>query len=271
LDGWKFLMKTRFILSAIFRFRNIVILAASLILTNTLAGTIPVFGSVSSLMTPLSFVIYLIAVIRTLSDKKFREDYSRQERLWEIRNLNRQANRLAAEARRNTIGPYGHKLRKMMDDKNEIFKSYASSEYSYLKERIVERTLNLVIVYIKLLNNYCIRYRELSKIDVGTVTARINDNSRKLNFARDEKIQSDLQKVIEMDQKLINRMKEEKKELERISTKLDYMESTVNMFKHQILASVENEDMLEQIETAVNEAEALENVLEERKREKLRS
>jgi len=264
-------MKARMFWSALFKFRNIVILAAALILTNTLAGSIPVLGSVSGLMTPLSFVIYLIAVILTLSDKKFQEEYSRKEKLWKIRDLNRQANRLAAEARRNTISSYGHKLRRMMDDKNEIFRSYASSEYNYLKERIVERTLNLVIVYIKLLNNYCIRSRELSKIDVSAVTTRINDNSRKLNFARDERISDDLQKVIEMDQKLIDRLKEEKKDLERIKTKLDYMESTVNMFKHQILASVENEEMLEQIETAVNEAEALENVLEDRrKREKLR-
>jgi hypothetical protein len=263
-------MRARMVLSALFKFRNIVILAASLILTNTLASSIPILLTVRGLMTPLSFVIYVISVIQTLSDKKFQEDYSRQEKLWKIRDLNRQANRLSSEARRNTTGAYGHKLRRMMDDKNEIFKSYSASEYSYLKERIVERTLNLVIVYIKLLNNYCIRTRELSRIDVSSVATRINDNSRKLNFARDERISDDLQKVIEMDQKLISRLKEEKKELERISTKLAYMESTVNMFKHQILASVENEEMLEQIETAVNEAEALENVLEERNREKLR-
>lgn len=263
-------MRARMVLSALFKLRNIVILAASLILTNMLADNISVLGSISGLMTPISFVIYIISVIQTLSNKKFQEDFSHQEKLWKIRDLNRQANRLSSEARRNTTSAYGHKLRRMMDDKNEIFKSYSGSEHSYLKERIVERTLNLVIVYIKLLNNYCIRSRELSRVDVSTVASRINDNSRKMNFARDERMTDDLQKVIDMDQKLISRLKDEKKELERISTKLDYMESTVNMFKHQILASVENEEMLEQIDTAVNEAEALENVLEDRKRDKLR-
>ena len=48
------------------------------------------------------------------------------------------------------------------------------------------------------------------------------------------------------------------------------MESTVNMFKHQIMSSIENEDMLEQLETAINEAEALDNVLEDRRRNRLR-
>ena len=80
----------------------------------------------------------------------------------------------------------------------------------------------------------------------------------------------DIRKVIEMDTRLIERMKEEKKDLERISTRLDYMESTVNMFKHQIMSSLENEEMLEQLETAVNEAEALDAVLDERRRNRLR-
>jgi mannitol/fructose-specific phosphotransferase system IIA component (Ntr-type) len=48
------------------------------------------------------------------------------------------------------------------------------------------------------------------------------------------------------------------------------MESTVNMFKHQIMSSLENEEMLEQLETAVNEAEALDAVLDERRRNRLR-
>ena len=77
--------------------------------------------------------------------------------------------------------------------------------------------------------------------------------------------------VIQMDDVLITRVKDEKKELERIGVKLDYMESTVNVFKHQILSSVENEEMLEQLETVVNEAEALDTVLEERRKSKLRS
>ena len=64
-------------------------------------------------------------------------------------------------------------------------------------------------------------------------------------------------------------MKNEK-DLERISARLDYMESTVNMFKHQIMSSIESEDMLEQLETAVNEAEALDAVLDERRRSRLR-
>jgi DNA-binding XRE family transcriptional regulator len=48
------------------------------------------------------------------------------------------------------------------------------------------------------------------------------------------------------------------------------MESTVNMFKHQIMSSIENENMLEELETAVNEAEALDTVLEDRRKSRIR-
>jgi hypothetical protein len=71
-----------------------------------------------------------------------------------------------------------------------------------------------------------------------------------------------------MDEKIIVRIKEEKLDLERISAKLNYMESMVNMFKQQILSSIESEDMLEKLETAVNEATALDNVLDERRKRK---
>jgi hypothetical protein len=73
-----------------------------------------------------------------------------------------------------------------------------------------------------------------------------------------------------MDEKMINRVKDEKKDLERISAKLEYIESTVNMFKHQILSSIESDEMLEKLEKAVNEATALDNVLEDRRRNKIK-
>lgn len=150
-------------------------------------------------------------MIQTLLSKDFHEEFNRKEKFRKIRELNRLANRLAGEAKRNTNNTYLLKLRKVMEDKNDIFASYSSGEPTYLKEKIVEQTLNLVIAYLKLLNNFCIRNRELSSVDVGAITARINANNRKLSFARDERMADDIRKVIEMDTRLIERMKEEKR------------------------------------------------------------
>jgi len=264
-------------MSALFKLRNICILAAALVIASLLsdpAGFPQTFGYNYALPGYLtltaSFAIYIVSVIQTLMSKQFHEEFRRKEKGRNIRELNRQANRLAGEARRNTNSTYMRKLRKVMEDKNDIFNSYTTGEHSYLKEKITEQALKLVISYLRLLNNFCIRNRELCGVNVSAVTARINDNNRRLSFAKDARMAEDIRKIIEMDEKLINRLKEEKKELERIGAKLDYMESTVNMFKHQILSSVENEDMLEQLETALNEAEALDTVLEERRRNKLR-
>lgn len=268
-------MRTRMLFSALFKARNIGILVAALVVAAILSDSSALYAvlgqaSAESLTIGGSFLVYIAFVIQTLTSKKFHEEFNQKEKVRNIRELNRQANRLSSEARRHTNNTYARKLKKVMEDKNEIYNSYMTGEKSYLREKITEQTLNLVVSYLKLLNNFCIRNRELSGVDVSAVSARINTNNRKLSFSKDMNMTEQVRKVIEMDERLITRLKDEKKDLERIGAKLDYMESTVNLFKHQLLSSVENEEMLEQLETAVNEAEALDNVLEERRKSKLR-
>ena len=263
-------MKSRMVLSAFLKLRNIGILSATMILAAILGDWFSLPANYNALMVAGSLTLYVALVLQTLSNKGFHEDFNRKEKFRKIRDLNRQANRLSGEARRNTNNTYMNKLKKIMEDKNDIFTSYSTGEHSYLKERIVEQTLSLVIAYLRLLNNFCIRNREMSGTDVSAVAARINANYRKQSFAKDVYATEEIRKIIEIDEKLIGRLKDEKRELERISAKLDYMESTVNMFKHQIMSSIENEDMLEQLETAVNEAEALDTVLEDRRKSRIK-
>lgn len=264
------MMRTRMFLSAMFKLRNIAALVTEIFLAALLTDQLRIPDNYNLLILAVSTAVYFGFVIQTLSSKTFHEDFNRKEKYRTIRNLNSQANRLAGEARRKTNNTYTQKLRRMMEDKNDIFMSYSTGEPSYLKEKIVERTLNLVIAYLRLLTNFCARNRELSSVDLNAVVARLNANTRKLGFTRDPGAAEDIRKIIGIDEKLINRLKDEKKELERISTKLDYMESTVNSFKHQVQSSVENEEMLEQLETAVSEAEALDTVLDERRKNRIR-
>lgn len=270
-------MKSRLVLSALFKFRNIgillLLLGASVFLTDSSALTLigspmPALPDVAAF--PASLAVYAALVMQTLLSKQFHDDFTQKEKVRHIHDLNYQCSKLANEARRYTNTTYLQKLKKVMEDKNDIVDSYLRGERSYLKEKIAEQTLNLVVSYLKLLNNFCIRSRELSSVDVSTVAGRINANNRKLGFAKDVHMADDIRRIIEMDEKLINRLKDEKKDLERISAKLDYMESTVNMFKHQIMSSVESEGMLEKLETAVNEAEALDSVLEDRRNRKVK-
>lgn len=270
-------MKARMFTSALLKFRNIIILLAGLgfsaLMSDPTAlpnmfGFRPIDG-IGTFLYPSAIILYLVFTGQTLMSKAFHEKFNHKEKIRKIQNLNYLCMRLSGNAKKYTNNTYQQKLKKVIEDKNEIVNSFFREEQSFLKERIVEQTLNLVVSYIKLLTNFCIRSRELSNVNVTDIINRINTNTRKLNFSKDNAA-DDIRKVIEMDQKILDRLKEEKADLERISSKLDYMESTVNMFKHQILSSIETEEMLEKLETAVNEASALDSVLDERRKNKLR-
>ncbi|PNT90873.1 hypothetical protein CDQ83_13605 [Clostridium thermosuccinogenes] len=272
-------MKLRMLFSALLKLKNLGLLLLFLAITSmsadTISGLLPSdlsrYVSSDTAITYLPAVaLYLAFVAKTLLSKDFHDKFNEREKIRQIQDLNYECLRLANEAKRYTNATYLQKLRKVMEDKNDIVNSFFKGEKSYIKEKIVEQTLKLVMSYIKLLVNFCIRSKELKETDVSEVANRINANTRKLSFTKDPRMLEDIKNLIEMDQKIINRLKEEKQDIERISAKLDYMESTVSMFKHQILSSIESEDMLEKLETAVNEAAALDSVLEDRRKNRMR-
>jgi predicted ferric reductase len=230
-------------------------------------GLLPVHNA-AVIAIPASFAVYIALVAQSVLSKSFKEEFNHKQKVKQIQDLNYTCVKLFYTAKKHTNQLYLQKLKNVMEDRNDIANSYFKGEQGFLKERIVEKSLNLVISYIKLLTNFCIRSKELSEININSIASRMNTNARKLSFVRDPDISSELRRAIEVDERMVENLKEEKVELERISVKLDYMESMVNMFKHQIISSVESEEMLEKLETAVNEADALDNVLYERNKSK---
>jgi hypothetical protein len=258
-------MKSRF-LSALFRMANLGILLVALGLAYIITGAAP---ETAMIAWPASAAVYLVSVVASLSSKKFNDEYEHKLKIRKIQDLNYTCLKLSNEAKKHTNAAYSQKLKNIMDDKDDIINSFFRGEKSYLKEKIVEQTLNLVVSYIRLLTNFCIRNRELSEFNASESITRINANTRKLPFIEGSNAEDDVRKAVELDEKTLLMVKEEKNNLDAIATKLDYMEGTVNMFKHQIISSIESEEMLETIQTAVNEAEALDNVLEERRKTRM--
>ncbi len=256
-------MRARFFTSALFRLLNIGILMIGVGAAYTVAGLVP--GS-AAIVYPAAVLAYLISVVASMNSKAFMDEFKRNERVKNIKALDSKCAKLADEAKKYANNTYLQKLLGVLDDKSDITASYFRDQGDYLKERVVEKTLNLVISFEKLLTNFCIRKRELSEVDLGQIVKRINDNARRLNYTSDPEAADDIKKVIEIDQKILMGVKEEKLDLERINTKLDYMCSTIDMFKFRILSSIETEDMLDTLDNAVNEAQALDNVLAERRR-----
>lgn len=272
-------MKLRMYLSAFFNMGNISMLMGMLLLllieggisSENMAGAHVTGLPVGPLAYLAVFVIYTSLVGRTLYSKKFHESFMRREKLFHIRQLNANSSRLANEARKYTNAAYFRKLQKVMENKNEIIKSFFREEHSPLKERIVEQAMILIVSYLKLLTNFCIRSRDLSTADISQIAERMNNNHRRLSFARDANDLEDIKRAIEMDERLVARLKEEKSDLEGIKVKLDYIESTVNLLKQRVLSSIESEEMLGRLQEEVNEAEALDNVLQERRKNRHRA
>lgn len=266
--------------NAVFRFRNIstlvfwcafvYLLSGAPNIQQSLAPNIDAF-SLTTGAYGVGAVLYLALVIQSLFNNSFREEVKRKEKKKEINDLNRQCMRLSSQTRNFASPIQRQKLRKIMQDKDDIFNSLKRGDgQSYLKEKIVEKSLNLVISYTKLITNYSIRSKELSEINISDLMNKINVNRRKLSFMKDDRMLEDITSIIEMDEKVIQRVKDEKNELERIHARLDYIESMLSMFKHQIVSSIESEEMVEKLDTAVNEATALDSVLQERRRNQIR-
>ena len=74
-----------------------------------------------------------------------------------------------------------------------------------------------------------------------------------------------------MDERMIDRHKEERRDLERADAMMEYVKSTVGMLRHQINSGLDSEKNLENIENILNEAVAFENVLSERNKRRLRN
>lgn len=274
-------MDYKMLISAAIKLKNLLILAA-LFVALAFADNLGLFGFlyastgqnvVQALIYIISFSGYIGAVIKTLSNEDFREEYEFRQKVKKIQDINLISRRLGTQARKLSDSQMMAQLRKVIEDKEEIVRSFfrtygakGTLQRNYLKETIVEQTLNMVVSYLKLFINYSIRKKQVSKNKEDEIAARIDINTRKLGFCQDFRTVEELEKVIELDTKILESIKEEKRELEIVAAKLDYMQSMVNMFKHQVVSSLESEDMLEKLETVVNEATALDNVLEERKR-----
>jgi hypothetical protein len=268
-------MKTRMFVRSLLKLRNFSLLVIWFSLIYSVDALLPNIyigdDSTSFVVAGLGLgsATYLAFVFQSIMSRDFRDECKRKEKLRFIRNLNNSCLKLAYNAKKYTNSTYLQKIRKVMSDREDILKTFLRGDRCYTKEKIVEQALSLVIAYLKMVTNYCIRSRELKEIDFREIANRITTNSRKLNFTSDSNMTEDIKSLISMDERILVRVKEEKKELERIVAKLDFMEGTVGMFKHQIVCNLESREIAEKMEKVINESTALNFALEYRSRNKV--
>lgn len=258
-------MKPKMFFKAITKFRNILLLA---IVIGIFFATLNNISNVPFLL--IGAACYIYSVIRTLKNPRFMAEFNREIQFESIQDLNEECNRLYQNAFKRLPAGMRERIRNIYKEKQALVAYYVRTKSDPVKQRIVEQALNLVIVYFKLMLNYSIRIKEVNSANVQKIVERINANKRKLQLLTNPKAVEDLERAVELDEKIIERINNEKIELETISSKLDYIESAMLMFKHQIISNASTEPIAEDIDNVINEAIALDNALTSHRNEKLR-
>lgn len=214
--------------------------------------------------------VYIFFIFLKLKDQTFSKVLESEEIIFEIRQLNNECEQIADGAKNSTNSEKRYRVRKVLKFKDEIVELFYKDRSRLLKQKIAKQTIELVGVYVRLIENYYSRLKDVENNNLYEIEQRIKDNEEKAKKASDIEIRQELSDVIELDIKVLSRLTEEKDELDRINTKLNFIESSISLFKQQMLTSIESEDIFNNVQNVVNEAIALDNVLNEHRKERNR-
>ncbi len=257
-------------LKAALKFRNIVMLIAGMALAAGFSGSASDTPWLSFVFLAIGITAYITGVAGTLKSSKFREEFELSEKLDDICKLSSECSSLYRQISRSLNRNQRAKALGVLKQKKELMDYFKKYKEDPIKQKIIEQALKLVIAYFNLVNNYSDRVRELSQGNFNELVSRINLNNRKLGSLKNYEAVLELTKTVEMDEKLLKELKEDREELEMVNVKLDQMESTIVGFKHRILSFELSDPESEEIENVINEASALDNALNERNRSRHR-
>jgi hypothetical protein len=86
--------------------------------------------------------VYAALVIQSLTSKNFQDKVLSREKEKNIKKLDRECMDLSYEAKKCLSAAHYPRLRKVMDDRKDIVESFFKGERGFMKEKIVEQTLN---------------------------------------------------------------------------------------------------------------------------------
>ena len=260
-------MRFKILMKAAFRTRNFAVLAAVIVVSLLFSVSQVPQASVPFLLFGAAGYVYF--VMQTLRSGDFKSELAQEEKLDGIQRLSWDCNELYRDVVRKLDRNLRSKAAGILKQKNELMQFFSKYSEDPLKQKIIEQALKLVTAYLNLLYTYSTRSRELSPESLNELVGRINYNNRKLGSLKSYEAVIELTKTVEMDEKLLKNLKGEREELEKTNVKLDYIESTISGFKHRILSPDTSDPAAEEIEDVINEATALDTVLNERKRMRL--
>lgn len=255
---------------AALKFKNIMLLIAGTVLAIGASDVAPYKTWLPIVFEAAGIIAYVSAIVHTAKSSKFIEEFELSEKLDDINKLSWECNRLYRCISRSLGRNQKTKAIGVLKQKEELMKYFNKNNEDPIKQRIIQQALKLVLAYLNLTGNYSDRMRELSQQNLNDLLSRINLNNRKLGYLKNYEAVLELTKTVEMDEKLLKDLKEEREELEMVNVRLDQIESTIVGFKHRILSSELSDPETEEIENVINEASALDNALSEHVRNRQR-
>ena len=212
----------------------------------------------------LALIIYAGFVIQSLTSKEFKESYAQKEMIIAIKKES-EANHLNARILKRKLELKAQqRLDSMLRESDEIVHSFMNGDKTHLKLNVVKQSLKLTSAYIKLADMFRVRSSASNSEKISQLAKRINTNTSNMNSVKDRGIADELQRVIDADERMIESLKNERLELDKIDARLQYMESTIGMLKYNIISNLESDDILNHLESDVYEADVLNSVLNER-------
>ena len=270
-------MKPGFVRGAFFLRRNLIALFASLLVFSYLPQRIPFLNLPSIadanaagfifyqyIILGLTLAVYGGFVCQSLLSREFKEDYEKRAVINEIKKTSEECHLAVRNLKRKLDVNAQQRISNIMKEADEILQSFLSGDKNYLKVRAVQQSFKMTSAYIKLADMFRVRSSASSGERISQLAKRINANTGNLNSVRDQGVANELRRVIEADERMIESLKNERLELERIDARLQYMESAISMLKYNIISNLESEDILSNLESDVHEADALNTVLNER-------
>jgi Xaa-Pro aminopeptidase len=249
-------MKVKRILKAAFTKRNLALLA--------------VVAIVSYWTEYLPFALvgaagYLFFVLQTLKSIPRDGSETSEEKLESLLELDSRCDELYREVRGELDRPSQKKVEDILQDKNELMELFRNHQENYVGQRVTEQALKLVMAYTYLAVQYNQKRDAVVSGNAGEIIDDINSNVRKMNSLKDPQAIEDMKRAIEMEKKVLDRIEEDERELEKMAARLAYIESTMKTFKHQLQYSENTADTSAEIDSIINEAAALDQALNERR------
>lgn len=260
-------MRFKMLMKAAFKTRNFAVLAAVIVVS--LLFSVSRVPEASAPFMLFGAAGYIYFVLQTLRSGDFKSELAQEEKLDGIQRLSWDCNELYRDIKGKLDRNLRNKAAGILRQKSELMQYFSKYTDDPLKQRIIEQALKLVAAYLNLLYTYSTRSRELSQENLNELVGRINYNNRKLGSLKSYEAVLELTKTVEMDERLLKNLKEEREELEKTNVRLDYIESTIGGFKHRILSPDTVDPAAEEIEDVINEATALDTVLNERRKTRL--